>query len=56
MKKLLGILFFTVILAACEKKTPLPEEKPELAPICPEGFYWIDSAKSCILSEDAALE
>ena len=56
MKKLLGILLFTTTLVACGKRTPLLEEKPELAPICPEGFYRIDSVKSCILSEDLSLE
>lgn len=48
---ILGILIF---LSGCKEQKS--GEQPEFAPICPEGFYWIESAKSCVLTEDVFVE
>lgn len=53
MKKILLVAFllFSFMFSGCG--TTLQdksfEEKPEIAPICPEGFYWVDTIKSCTL-------
>ena len=56
MKKiLLGSFFlFSFMFSGCggTPQNELPREKPEIAPICPEGFYWVDSIKSCTLILD----
>ena len=57
MKNLLllgGLILGVFILSGCKKQKF--EEIPEIAPICPEGFYWIESAKSCVLTEDSFVE
>lgn len=49
------ILFLLTLLVGCSKKaeqTP-QEEKPERASVCPEGYYWIDSVKSCVFIENS---
>ncbi len=55
MKKywLVLILFLLSLLMGCTnapEKNP-QEEQPEQASVCPEGYYWIDSVKSCIFIE-----
>jgi hypothetical protein len=47
-----------LILAGCgeSSKTEMVNEKPELAPICPEGYYWLDTIKSCAILDDDMLE
>ena len=57
MKNLLllgGLILGVFILSGCKEQKF--EEIPEIAPICPEGFYWIESAKSCVLTEDSFVE
>jgi lipoprotein len=53
MKKiLLGSFFlFSFMFSGCggTPQNELSREKPEIAPICPEGFYWVDTIKSCTL-------
>lgn len=45
----LGVLFLSLsFLVGCKKKAELPQGM-EYAPICPEGFAWIESSKSCEL-------
>lgn len=39
-------LLCLLLLSACGKSAPV-EEKPELSPLCPDGFLRIDSTKSC---------
>jgi len=39
-------LLCLLLLSACGKSAPV-EEKPEVSPLCPEGFLWVDSTKSC---------
>ena len=52
------IMLWFLILAGCgeSSKTEMVNEKPELAPICPEGYYWLDTIKSCAILEDDMLE
>jgi hypothetical protein len=47
-----------LVLAGCGEfsGTETVNEKPELAPICPEGYYWLDTIKSCAILEDDMLE
>jgi hypothetical protein len=47
-----------LVLAGCgeSSRTETVNEKPELAPICPEGYYWLDTIKSCAILEDDMLE
>ena len=55
MRKLILISCFALSVLSFAAEAKLPEavdEKPELAPICPEGFYWVDSIKSCTLILD----
>lgn len=56
MKKIvIGVfLLCGIVLSGCGAKSQdgAVNEKPELAPICPEGFYWVDSIKSCTLILD----
>ena len=56
MKKIvIGVfLLCAIVLSGCGAKSQdgAVNEKPELAPICPEGFYWVDSIKSCTLILD----
>ena len=56
MKKIvIGVfLLCGIVLSGCGAKSQDEafDEKPELAPICPEGFYWVDSIKSCTLILD----
>lgn len=47
---LLGSLF-VALLSGCGKQET-SSSKPELAPICPEGFCWIDSIKSCEMIDE----
>jgi len=53
MKKILLVAFllFSVMFSGCRDnpQDEFPREKPEIAPICPEGFYWVDTIKSCTL-------
>ncbi|MBF0981724.1 hypothetical protein HXK74_03755 [Candidatus Gracilibacteria bacterium] len=57
------MVFFVVmlgflVLVGCGEfsGTEIVNEKPELAPICPEGYYWLDTIKSCAILEDDMLE
>ncbi len=37
-----------------QKEWELPEEElPQESSICPEWFYWFDSVKSCVRTENA---
>jgi len=47
-----------LVLAGCGESSEGEKinEKPELAPICPEGYYWLDTIKSCAILEDDMLE
>lgn len=53
MKKILLVAFllFFFMFSGCRDnpQDEFPREKPEIAPICPEGFYWVDTIKSCTL-------
>ncbi|MFC2695895.1 MAG: hypothetical protein ACFN4U_02505 [Candidatus Absconditicoccaceae bacterium] len=54
-KNLIGVfLLCCMLFSGCGAKSQdeAVDEKPELAPICPEGFYWVDSIKSCTLILD----
>ena len=60
MKKLLLLWIlssFSLLLIWCwEKKddSGIPEEElPQKSSICPEWFYWFDSVKSCVRTENA---
>lgn len=49
---LFGLLIVVgMFFSGCKEQKA--EEQPEIAPICPEGFYWIESSKTCVLAEDA---
>ncbi|MBB1543668.1 MAG: hypothetical protein HG456_002790 [candidate division SR1 bacterium] len=52
------IMLGFLVLAGCGESsgTETVNEKPELAPICPEGYYWLDTIKSCAILEDDMLE
>lgn len=52
------IMLWLLVLAGCGESsgTETVNEKPELAPICPEGYYWLDTIKSCAILEDDMLE
>lgn len=56
MKKIvIGVfLLCCIVFSGCGARSQDEafDEKPELAPICPEGFYWVDSIKSCTLILD----
>ena len=51
-------MLWLLVLAGCGESsgTETVNEKPELAPICPEGYYWLDTIKSCAILEDDMLE
>ena len=54
-KFVIGVfLLCCMVFSGCGAKSQdeVVDEKPELAPICPEGFYWVDSIKSCTLILD----
>ena len=57
MVVLVAMLWF-LVLAGCGESsgTETVNEKPELAPICPEGYYWLDTIKSRAILEDDMLE
>ena len=52
------VMFWFLVLVGCgeSSRTEIVNEKPELAPICPEGYYWLDTIKSCAILEDDILE
>lgn len=51
------MLWFLVLVGCGESSgTETVNEKQELAPICPEGYYWLDTIKSCAILEDDMLE
>ena len=52
------IMLWFLVLVGCgeSSKTEIVNEKPELAPICPEGYYWLDTIKSCAILDDDMLE
>lgn len=52
------IMLWFLVLAGCgeSSRTETVNEKPELAPICPEGYYWLDTIKSCVILDDDMLE
>lgn len=52
------VMIWFLVLVGCgeSSKTEMVNEKPELAPICPEGYYWLDTIKSCAILEDDMLE
>ena len=52
------VMLWLFVLAVCGEfsGTETVNEKPELAPICPEGYYWLDTIKSCAILEDDMLE
>ena len=55
MKKILlmsVILFGLFVLSGCWKKVSTADQPVE-SPVCPEWYYWFDSVKSCILTEDS---
>ena len=56
MKKIvIGVFLLCCMLFSgwgAKSQDEVVDEKPELAPICPEGFYWVDSIKSCTLILD----
>ena len=59
MKKLLLLWIlssFSLLLIWCwEKKddSGIPEEElPQEVSMCPEGFYWFDSVKTCVRTEN----
>ena len=61
MKRFMAFFVFMLwlfVLAGCGESsgTETVNEKPELAPICPEGYYWLDTIKSCAILEDDMLE
>ncbi len=51
-------MLWLFVLAGCGESsgTETVNEQPELAPICPEGYYWLDTIKSCAILEDDMLE
>lgn len=55
---ILGVVFGLLVLAGCGEENTVAKvnEKPELAPICPEGYYWLDTIKSCAILEDDMME
>lgn len=52
------VMLWFFVLAGCGESsgTEAVNEKPELAPICPEGYYWLDTIKSCVILDDDMLE
>ena len=59
MKKLILfsiLLWFGFIFVWCwssQKEWELPEEElPQESSICPEWFYWFDSVKTCVRTEN----
>jgi hypothetical protein len=63
MKKLVllsSILCLSFLLFGCwnnDNEIGIPEDElPEESPVCPEGFYWFESVKSCIMMENAQIE
>ena len=52
------VMLWFLVLAGCGESsgTETVNEQPELAPICPEGYYWLDTIKSCAILEDDMLE
>lgn len=52
------VMLWLFVLAGCGESsgTETVNEQPELAPICPEGYYWLDTIKSCAILEDDMLE
>lgn len=49
MKKSLLLILLTVyiLISGCGNDEPKINMEPELSPICPEGFYRVDTIKSC---------
>lgn len=52
------VMLWFLVLAGCGESSgeETVNEKLELAPICPEGYYWLDTIKSCVILEDDMLE
>ena len=50
------VMLWFLVLVGCGESSETVNEKPELAPICPEGYYWLDTIKSCAILEDDMLE
>lgn len=40
-----------ILLTGCGS-TDTINDKPEIAPICPDGRYWMDATKSCEMPID----
>lgn len=53
-----GVVLGLIVLTRCGEDSTVAKvnEKPELAPICPEGYYWLDTIKSCVILEDDMME
>lgn len=50
------VMLFWIGLSGCGSDEPRVNTDPELSPVCPDWFYWIDAIKSCEMLEDDMSE
>lgn len=56
MKKYFVLCLCLLVVAGCGSDEAQLNPEPEIAPICPEGYHWIDTIKSCEILEAEMLQ